>query len=337
VQRPHSLSLTLATLAQRSALPAAAAAPSHAALGCASAALLLGFVDDVLDVPWRVKLALPALAAAPMLMSYTGSTGVVVPLPLRAALGGAAFVELGVIYKLYMLALAVFCTNSINILAGINGLEAGQTLVIALACAAHNLAQMGGGGVGEPAAAAHALSLSLVAPLAAVSAGLLCFNWYPASVFVGDTFTLFAGMALAVAVRASFHAPFLRAPTQIHTHARALTWREWSCVTACVCAQGILGHFSETLLLFFAPQVFNFVYSLPQLARIVPCPRHRLPRLDPATGLLHATPNYNLVNLALQLGGPRTERSLCALLLALQVAAAGGAFALRAALAGVYK
>jgi UDP-N-acetylglucosamine--dolichyl-phosphate N-acetylglucosaminephosphotransferase len=101
--------------------------------------------------------------------------------------------------------------------------------------------------------------------------------------------------------------------------------------------KGILGHFSETLLLFFAPQVFNFVYSLPQLARIVPCPRHRLPRLDPATGLLHATPNYNLVNLALQLGGPRTERSLCALLLGLQVAAAAGAFALRAALAGVYK
>ncbi len=102
-------------------------------------------------------------------------------------------------------------------------------------------------------------------------------------------------------------------------------------------AQGILGHFSETLLLFFAPQVFNFVYSLPQLARIVPCPRHRLPRLDAATGLLHGTNDYNLVNLALRVGGPRSERGLCAALLALQVAAAGGAFALRAALAGVYK
>lgn len=65
-------------------------------------------------------------------------------------------------------------------------------------------------------------------------------------VFVGDTFTYFAGMVIAVA--------------------------------------GILGHFSETLLLFLIPQVFNFVYSVPQLFKLVPCPRHRLPRYDPSTG-----------------------------------------------------
>lgn len=40
---------------------------------------------------------------------------------------------LGWIYKLYMGLLAVFCTNSINIHAGINGLEVGQTVVIACA------------------------------------------------------------------------------------------------------------------------------------------------------------------------------------------------------------
>ena len=156
------------------ALPGSAFAPAHAGLGCISTALLLGFVDDVLDVPWRVKLVMPALAAAPLLITYTGSTGVVVPLPLRALVGGAAFLELGVLYKLYMLAVAVFCTNSINILAGVNGLEAGQTLVLALACAGHNLARLG---AGPETQAAHALSLAIVAPLAAVSAALLCFNW----------------------------------------------------------------------------------------------------------------------------------------------------------------
>jgi UDP-N-acetylglucosamine--dolichyl-phosphate N-acetylglucosaminephosphotransferase len=31
----------------------------------------------------------------------------------------------------------------------------------------------------------------------------------------------------------------------------------------------ILGHFSKTLLLFFIPQVINFLYSLPQLFRMV--------------------------------------------------------------------
>jgi UDP-N-acetylglucosamine--dolichyl-phosphate N-acetylglucosaminephosphotransferase len=49
---------------------------------------------------------------------------------------------------------------------------------------------------------------------------------------------------------------------------------------------GILGHFSKTLLLLFLPQIFNFVYSAPQLFALVPCPRHRLPRFNARTGLL---------------------------------------------------
>ena len=49
---------------------------------------------------------------------------------------------------------------------------------------------------------------------------------------------------------------------------------------------GILGHFSKTLLLFFLPQIFNFVYSLPQLFKIYPCPRHRLPAFDAEIGAL---------------------------------------------------
>jgi UDP-N-acetylglucosamine--dolichyl-phosphate N-acetylglucosaminephosphotransferase len=40
---------------------------------------------------------------------------------------------------------------------------------------------------------------------------------------------------------------------------------------------GILGHFSKTMLLFMFPQVINFVYSCPQLFRLIPCPRHRMP------------------------------------------------------------
>lgn len=42
----------------------------------------------------------------------------------------------------YMVMLVIFCTNSINILAGVNGLEAGQTFVIA--CAGDGAAQAAG-------------------------------------------------------------------------------------------------------------------------------------------------------------------------------------------------
>lgn len=69
-----------------------------------------------------------------------------------------------------------------------------------------------------------------------------CFSCrYPSRVFVGDTYCYFAGMTFAVV--------------------------------------GILGHFSKTMMLFFIPQVANFLYSTPQLFGLVPCPRHRLPKL----------------------------------------------------------
>ena len=48
----------------------------------------------------------------------------------------------GALYYLYMGMLAVFCTNAINILAGINGVEAGQALVIAISVLIHNWIQI---------------------------------------------------------------------------------------------------------------------------------------------------------------------------------------------------
>lgn len=39
----------------------------------------LGFVDDTLALPWRVKLFLPLVAASPILVAYTGRTEVLLP------------------------------------------------------------------------------------------------------------------------------------------------------------------------------------------------------------------------------------------------------------------
>ena len=136
-------------------------------------------------------------------------------------------------------------------------------------------------------------------PMTTTSLGLLVFNWYPSRVFVGDTYTYFAGMSIAVA--------------------------------------GILGHFSETLLIFLVPQLFNFLYSIPQLFGLVHCPRHRLPKFDPGTGMLTATPNWNVVNLALQLGGSCTELWLCIRILALQVVCCAVGLVCNVLLRGVWK
>jgi UDP-N-acetylglucosamine--dolichyl-phosphate N-acetylglucosaminephosphotransferase len=49
---------------------------------------------------------------------------------------------------------------------------------------------------------------------------------------------------------------------------------------------GILGHFSKTLGLLLIPQLFNFLYSCPQVFGLIPCPRHRLPKFNARTGLM---------------------------------------------------
>ena len=222
-----------------------------AALLSISSMLLLGFADDVLNLKWRHKILLPAMAALPLLMIYkltSDRTEVVVPLPLRVLMLGKSIVNIGGFYYVYMSAVAIFCTHSINILAGVNGVEVGQSLVIGLFIILNNILTIRS----DPKTATmHYFSLFLMIPFVSVSGALLHHNWYPARVFVGDTFCYFAGMTFAVS--------------------------------------GILGHFSKTLLLLFIPQIFNFCLSVPQLFGIIPCPRHRLPRLNPQTNELEAS------------------------------------------------
>jgi UDP-N-acetylglucosamine--dolichyl-phosphate N-acetylglucosaminephosphotransferase len=99
--------------------------------------VLLGFIDDVIDLKWRYKLIVPTVATFPILVAYKGLTSIVVPKVFRFILGSR--LELGILYRIYMGALAVFCTNSINIYAGINGIEVGQSFVIGCFIALHNV------------------------------------------------------------------------------------------------------------------------------------------------------------------------------------------------------
>jgi UDP-N-acetylglucosamine--dolichyl-phosphate N-acetylglucosaminephosphotransferase len=187
--------------------------------------------------------------------------------------------------------LSTFSTNSINILAGINGSEVSQAVVIALSVTLNDLlylpwptvfrvplhllgsrAEVEVGGVWSAGMAygstelveRHLFSLYFMLPLVGVCLGFLYHNWcvnplsiipetgvdasdranrYPSRAFPGDTLCYVTGMAFAVV--------------------------------------GIQAHFSKTLLLFFLPQIFNFVLSCPQLFGVVPCPRHRVPRYEP--------------------------------------------------------
>jgi len=246
--------------------------------------LFLGFSGDVLDLRWSIKIALSFLAVLPLLVCYNGPTNIIVPKPIRGLLGHD--IQLGFLYYIYMSFIAVFCTNSINIYAGVNGLEAAQSLVIAGAVLVHNFLEIGGS-----YQESHTLSMFLILPYFAATSGLLYYNWFPSQVFVGDSFTYFSGMTLAVV--------------------------------------GIMGHFSKTLMLFFLPQLLNFALSLPQLFGIIECPRHRVPRFNPKTGLLESSGNLTLLNAYIYLFGPLHEEALVSRMVILQILSCMFAFAIR--------
>ena len=185
--------------------------------------ILLGFSDDVLDLRWRYKLILPFVASLPLIFAYGGATNIVFPQFISNIIG-IKILELGILFKIYMCLLAIFCTNSINILAGINGLEVGQSLIIAATIILYNLIEILN--QGEEKIFENIFSLSIVLPFFFCSLALFIYNKYPSQVFIGDTYCYFAGMTFACA--------------------------------------GILGHFSKTLLFFFIPQILNFLYSIPQ-------------------------------------------------------------------------
>jgi len=211
-----------------------------------SSMLLLGFVDDVLELKWRHKLYLPTLASIPILTVYLvsgSSTYIAIPSILQSYIGQES-INLSIFYYVYMGMLAIFCTNAVNILAGINGLEVGQSLIIACFIVVFNFVQLQGNDPLDK----HLFSIYFMFPFISSSAALLVHNWCPASAFVGDTYCYFSGM--------------------------------------CFAAVGILGHFPKTLILFWIFQIINFIFSFPQLFRIIPCPRHRMPKYNKETKLL---------------------------------------------------
>ena len=231
--------------------------------------LLLGFTDDVLNLRWRYKLVLPIFAALPIVSIYSGSTCIPCPSFLRKFLSGVFVGDIGAFYNIGLLILALFAGNSINIYAGINGIEVGQTIVAGAAVAVRALMKR------------EKAPVLLILPFLGASLGLFSHNRYPARCFVGDTFTYSAGMVLMAAAT--------------------------------------VGGFPLELLFYMLPELLNFLISLPQLIGIVPCPRHRLPHFNEASGLLEAVPeHFTLINFFLRLRGPLREDRLCYELLIIQ-------------------
>jgi len=143
----------------------------------------IGFIDDVLG--WKEgltqlqKVLLTVPIALPLTVINAGQS--IIQLPI---LGN---VDLGMLYPLLVVPLGVIgATNGFNLLAGYNGLEAGMGLVI--------FAVFGFTGLIVPGRMWIALVAFIVY---ACLLAFLAFNWYPAKVFPGNSFTYAIGALIA--------------------------------------------------------------------------------------------------------------------------------------------
>lgn len=143
----------------------------------------LGLVDDLIGWKHGVKqwqhALIPLFAALPLMALRVGIPDMVLPF-----VGGVSF---GIFYSLIIVPMGVTgASNAFNMLAGFNGLEAGQGIIIGATFFAIGL--MTG----------NAEVVVLMAAMLGALIAFIRFNWYPAKIFGGDALTLPIGASFAV-------------------------------------------------------------------------------------------------------------------------------------------
>ena len=155
--------------------------------------ILLGFADDILDLQWRYKLLFPFFIIIPLVTVYDGPSHFQVIYPFSLIFG--KYFELGILFFLYITCLGIYKTNSINIFAGINGLEVGQSIVAASSMLLYFFTQ----GILFGHYDRYQFSAYLLVSFLGGALALMRFNQYPSQIFIGDTFCYYAAILMGIA------------------------------------------------------------------------------------------------------------------------------------------
>jgi UDP-N-acetylglucosamine--dolichyl-phosphate N-acetylglucosaminephosphotransferase len=135
-------------------------------------------------LPQWSKPLLTLPAAIPLMAVSAGATTITIPL-----LGA---VDFGIIYPIVLVPIAVICVSNVNnMLAGLNGLEAGLGFIASVSVGIYALLN------NRPEGGIIALAL------AAALLAFLKYNWCPARILPGDSLTYLIGATFVTAVIAA--------------------------------------------------------------------------------------------------------------------------------------
>jgi len=148
----------------------------------------IGLVDDIYEIRWRIKALTPMLGGVPLAVMQLGRPSI--STPFSAPFDVLDFALFGVFGLVFFYAFVVpfivsACANAVNMLAGLNGLEAGSTLIIVSALTMLSVLQEKTEG------------LIILIPFLGALIAFLYFNKYPSRVFPGDVGTLGMGTVIA--------------------------------------------------------------------------------------------------------------------------------------------
>lgn len=164
-------------------------------IGAAATVLLasfIGFFDDIFKTRWRIKAFTPLLGGVPLAVMRLGRTSIMTPF------GPLNFEQLGLVGLFFFFAVILplvvtASANVVNMFAGLNGLEAGSSLIIAVALLFLSLRWE------------KTIGHIILIPFLGALLAFMLYNRYPSRVFPGDVGTLGMGTVIAcVAILADF-------------------------------------------------------------------------------------------------------------------------------------
>lgn len=159
--------------------------PILAAIGVLFVAGMIGIIDDISDIPQRVKAIVLAFAALPLLLGKFGDEIINFPFGLSLDLSSIDLIYWFILVPIGITGIA----NALNMSAGYNGLETGQVSIISFCLLI--IAIITG---------TNMQSIMMFAALLGAAIGLNYFNGYPALTFVGDVGTLSMGAVIGAGV-----------------------------------------------------------------------------------------------------------------------------------------
>ena len=143
----------------------------------ASVMFIVGLIDDIVQITPKQKLAGQILAAT--IVALSG-----VSIDMVRSLVDGAYLELGWLNVPLTVAYLVVFVNIINLIDGLDGLAAG--IVAIVSASMFILVYIRG-----------SMTLALVCVIiVAICLAFLCYNFYPASTFMGDSGALFLGLLI---------------------------------------------------------------------------------------------------------------------------------------------